>query len=296
MNDSKVSIMALLSLIVAMLVWGSSFIALKSAIADTGAYSVIFLRMVVASVCFLYFIKDFTKYKFSRQDIKYILILSLLEPGLYFLFESNALKYTSASQAGIITSTMPIITAVAASWLLKEIITKNLIIGSVISMAGVLLSSLGAISTEASPYPLLGNLLEFGAMVCAAGYTIIVRHLSKKFSALFITAIQAFFGVIFFLPFFIYEISTQDVHFTQESIMWILYLGVVVTLGGYGLYNLALREINASQASVFVNLIPIFAILMGYLFLHETLTSMQIFASFFILFGVVITQIRKSAK
>jgi len=294
MNNSKISIFAFLSLIFAMLIWGSSFIALKSAIADTGAYSVIFLRMLVASLCFLYFIKGFTKYKFSKQDVKYILLLSLFEPGLYFLFESNALQYTSASQAGIISSTMPIITAIVASWLLKEIITKNLIVGSIISIAGVAMLSFSAISSEASPNPLLGNLLEFGAMVCAAGYTVAARHLSKNFSALFITAIQSFFGAIFFLPFFIYELNTQELHFSQNAIMWILYLGVVVTLGGYGLYNLALNKINASQASAFINLIPIFAILLGYIILKETLTPLQIFASFVILLGVLISQIKQN--
>jgi len=187
---------------------------------------------------------------------------------------------------------MPIITAIIASWLLKEIITKNLIVGSIISMLGVTILSLGAVTTKISPNPLLGNLLEFGAMVCGAGYTVATRYLSKKFSALFITAIQAFFGVIFFLPFFLYEATTTQLHFSKEALLWVLYLGVVVTLGGYGLYNLALTKISASKAAIFINLIPIFAILLGYFILGESLTALQIFASFIILFGVLISQKR----
>ncbi|MCP4971130.1 MAG: DMT family transporter [Arcobacter sp.] len=91
----------ILSLVFAMFIWGSSFIALKSAMATLGEFTVIFFRMLIASLCFIYFIKDFIKYDFSKRDIKFILLLTLFEPCLYFIFEAKALLYTSASQATI---------------------------------------------------------------------------------------------------------------------------------------------------------------------------------------------------
>ena len=69
------------------------------------------------------------------------------------------------------------------------------------------------------------------------------------------------------------------------------YLGIVVTIGGYGMFNLALSRIEASRASVFVNLIPVFTVILAYLFLGEVLKPVELIASGVILCGVVISQL-----
>ena len=282
----------LISIITAMFIWASSFIALKSAMTDIGPYTVIFIRMIVASLCFLYFIKRFLKYKFTKKDIKYIALLGLFEPCLYFLFEAKALQLTTASQAGMVASLMPLITALFAGYLLKEVISRKMIFGSLLAMIGVIWLSVNATTSITAPNPLLGNFLELCAMTCGAGYTIVARYLSQKFDALFITAIQSFIGAVFFLPFFTYEIFTIDMTFSVEAILWIIYLGIVVTLGGYGLYNYALSKIEASKAAVFLNLIPVFTMILAYIILAEEFTRSQLIASIVILIGVFISQMK----
>jgi len=288
------SLIGIFSLIFAMFIWASSFIALKSAMNDLEPFTVIFLRMFVASLCFVYFIKQFLKYDFSKKDIKYIVLLAIFEPCLYFIFEAKALQLTSVSQVGMITSLLPIIAAMAAGYFLKEIITKQLIFGSLIAMSGAIYLSLQAQTTIAAPNPLLGNFFEFLAMVCGAGYTITARYLSNKYSALFITAIQVFIGAIFFFPFFIYELNMGSSDFTLNAILWTVYLGVVVTLGGYGLYNYALTKIEASKAAVFVYLIPVFTVILAFFVLDETLSPLELLACFTILFGVFISEVSVS--
>lgn len=285
------NLLSLFTITFAMLIWGSSFIALKSAMVDLGGFTVIFIRMFVASLCFLYFIKGFLKYDFTRSDIKYILLLALFEPCLYFIFEAKALLYTSASQAGMITSLMPLITAMAAGYFLKEIISKQLIFGSLIAMIGAVWLSVQATTTASAPNPMLGNFLELCAMACGAGYTIVTRYLVGKYSALFITAIQAFIGAIFFFPFFLYELAFDEMVFSFEALSWTVYLGVVVTLGGYGLYNFSLTKIEASKAAMFINLIPVFTLILAFLILGEKLSAQELIASATILGGVVISQI-----
>ncbi len=288
------SYIGILSLIFAMFIWASSFIALKAAMEDLGPFTVIFFRMVFASLCFVYFIKDFIKYDFSKKDIKFILLLALFEPCLYFVFESKALQLTSASQAGMITSLMPIITAMAAGYFLKEIISKQLIIGSLIAMSAAIWLSLQGSTSISSPNPLLGNFFELLAMACGAGYTITARYLSSKYSALFITAIQVFIGAIFFTPLFIYEYNTIPMNFTLNSFLWTIYLGVVVTLAGYGLYNYALTKIPASKAAVFIYLIPVFTLILAYFVLNEKLSFFEFVACFVIMFGVFVSEVSSS--
>ena len=281
----------ILSLIFAMFIWASSFIALKLAMNDLEPYTVIFFRMAIASLCFIYFIKSFLKYEFSKHDIKYIILLAFFEPCLYFIFEAKAIQLTTASQVGMITSLMPVITAMAAGYFLKEIITKQLLLGSFIAIAGVVWLSLQSASSVSAPNPILGNFFELLAMVCGAGYTIVARYLANRYSALFITAIQVFIGAIFFFPFFLYEFYTTDLNLTMTSILCVLYLGVVVTLGGYGLYNYALTKIEASKAAVFIYLIPVFTLILAFLVLNEKLTIIELIASATILFGVFISEV-----
>ncbi len=285
------NLIGILSIVFAMFILASSFIALKVAIIDLGEYTVIFIRMLVASLCFIFFIKSFLKFNFTKKDIYLICLLGFFEPCLYFLFEAKALTYTSASQAGMITSLMPLLTAMAAGYFLKEIISRKLLFGSIIAMIGVICLSIQANTTEISPNPVLGNFLEFCAMICATGYTLIARYLSNKFSALFLTAAQSFMGLIFFIPFFIYELNTVQMTFSLKAIAWSIYLGVVVTLAGYGLYNFALTKIEASKAAIFINLIPIFTLILAFLILEEKLTIVEFIASAVILFGVIISQI-----
>ena len=290
MNSKKIDLLGIVLLLTAMMTWASSFIALKSAIGPMGPMSVVFGRMIVASLCFVYFIKGFMKLEFTKKDIKYILLMTAFEPCLYFIFEAKALQYTTASQAGMITSMMPLMTAIGAGIALKEVISKRLLTGSAIAVLGAIWLSLSAQSSENALNPLLGNTLEFLAMVCGAWYAIAIRYLSQRFSALFLTAAQGFVGAIFFLPLAIWEYNTLEMHPTMETFGWILYLGVVVTIGGYGMFNLALSRIEASKASVFVNLIPVFTVFLAYLFLGETLTPTEMMASGVILFGVVVSQ------
>ena len=285
------SYIGIISLIFAMLIWASSFIALKLAMQDLEPYTVIFFRMIIASLCFIYFIKSFLKYEFSRRDIKYILLLAFFEPCLYFIFEAKAIQLTTASQVGMITSLMPVITAMAAGYFLKEIITKQLLLGSFIAIAGVVWLSLQSTTSVSAPNPMLGNFFEFLAMVCGAGYTIVARYLANRYSALFITAIQVFIGTIFFFPFFLYEFYNTDFNFSMTSILCVLYLGIVVTLGGYGLYNYALTKIEASKAAVFVYLIPVFTLILAFLILNEKLSLVELVASVIILIGVLISEV-----
>ncbi len=80
-------------------------------------------------------------------------------------------------------------------------------------------------------------------------------------------------------------------NFTFEAISWVVYLGIVVTLGGYGLYNFALTKIEASKAAMFINFIPISTLILAYLILGEELSVEEFIACGIILAGVILSQI-----
>ena len=284
------------SLILAMLLWSSSFVALKIAFQGYHPMQVIFGRMLVASLCFLIFIPSFRRIQWRRQDIKYLLIMAICEPCLYFIFEAKALENTSASQAGMITAMLPLLVAILAWKFLKEQVSRQTIFGFSLAIIGAFWLSLSSDTTEMAPNPLLGNFCEFLAMVCAAGYTVSLKHLTSNYPPLFLTAFQAFLGSLFFFPFLLFpEIGFPD-HWVFVPALSIIYLGTFITLGAYGLYNFSVSKVPASQAVAFVNLIPVFSVLLGMMILGDRLTLGQWLASGLVFVGVYVSRGSREEK
>jgi drug/metabolite transporter (DMT)-like permease len=281
-------------LILAMVLWASSFIALKLAFTGYHPMVVIFGRMIIASLCFLFLIPYLKGNSYQRGDLKYILFMVICEPCLYFLFEARALENTTASQAGMITAMLPLIVAISAGVLLKEVVTKKTYAGFLLAISGACLLSLGGTTSETAPHPALGNFYEFLAMVCAAGYTISLKKLTERYNPFFLTAVQAVAGSVFYLPMMFFSSSAFPGSFALVPFLSIIYLGVFVTVGAYGLYNFGVSRIPASQASAFVNLIPVFTVFLGWAILGEKFTWVQYLASALVFVGVFISQDRSA--
>jgi drug/metabolite transporter (DMT)-like permease len=285
-----------LLLLLAMFLWASSFIALKIAFRGYDPMVVIFGRMLVASLCFLLVGKRLVRsLDYHPGDYKALLVMAFCEPCLYFIFEALAIENTTASQAGLITAMLPILVMVAASALLGEVISRKSWAGAILAVAGVCWLSAESTPSSDAPNPVLGNFYEFLAMVCATGYIILAKRLTTRYSPFFLTATQALVGSIFYLPLLFLPTTEIPSTFEPLPLLAILYLGAAITLGAYGLYNFSLKHIPASSAAVYVNLIPIFSLLLGWLVLGETLSKPQIAAATLVITGLFLSQQRKAA-
>lgn len=80
----KSGLLAIIGLIIAMIFWASSFIAMKSAFRFYDPFFVIFGRMAVASAGFLFFIRQIKRVRIKKSDLKFILLMGFCEPCLYF--------------------------------------------------------------------------------------------------------------------------------------------------------------------------------------------------------------------
>ncbi len=278
------------SLVAAMVLYGSSFIALKLAFRSYDPMVVIFGRMVVAGLCFLLFLKRFGSNIFRKGDFKYLLFMALCEPCMYFVFEAHAVENTTASQAGMITAMLPIMVAVGARFFLQEQISRKTIAGLLLAISGVCWLTLGSVSSSSSPHPWLGNFLEVMAMVCATGYTLALKRLSTRYHPFFLTAVQAWIGSLFFLPLLLLPGTHLPTRFVAVPAFSILYLGFFVTLIAYALYNFGVSRIPANQATAYVNLVPVFAVLLGWLILGEHFRPLQYMASALVFIGVILSQ------
>lgn len=286
MTEKTRRLLPLFSLVLAMLLWASSFVALKLAFRGYHPMQVIFGRMFIASLCFVVFIPSFRKLNWRRSDLKYLLLMALCEPCLYFIFEAKALELTSASQAGMITAMLPLLVAVLAWFWLKERISRQTLSGFLLAIIGAVWLSLASDSTANAPEPLLGNFYEFLAMICAAGYMVSLKHLTSNYPPLFLTAFQAFVGSLFFFPFLLLPGVGFPDQWQATPALAVIYLGTFITLGAYGCYNYSSSRVPASQAAGYVNLVPVFGVILGMLILGDTLNLQQGLACGLVFCGV----------
>lgn len=277
-------------LLLAMLLWASSFVALKIAFRSYDPMVVMFGRMAVASVCLFVAVPRLRGLPYCRSDVPYFAFMVLCEPCLYFLFEAKALENTSASQAGMITAILPLMVAVGARIFLKERITQRTVVGFLLAIAGVCWLTAGAKASSEAPHPILGNIYEFLAMVCATGAMVTLKHVTYRYPPLLVTALQAWVGCLFFFPFLVLPSTELPTALDPTATAAVLYLGAFITLGAYGLFNFGASRIPVSQASAFVNLIPVFSVLLGWLILGERFTPVQYMAAALVFTGIAVSQ------
>lgn len=226
----------------------------------------------------------------ARGDWRLVAAMVLCMPCLYFLFESYALKLTTSSQAGIVSASLPLMVAFGARLTLGEALEPRKVAGLVIAMLGVAALTLAGDGGGGAENPVLGNILELMAMVTAAGYMLLVKRLSTRFGPWRLTAYQNMGGVIFFIPGLWSLIQAGTSVWTLALAGAMVFLGVFVTLGAFGLYNWGISRIPAGRASAFINLVPVIAVALGWSFLGEGLNTPQVVAGAVVIGGVWLSQ------
>lgn len=277
----------------AVLLWGTSFVAMKYALTGFGPLAVVWMRMTLASGLMALFWGRVPRAGRLPGDGRWLALVCLLQPCLYFLLEGYALSLTTSAQAGMISALVPLLVAAGAWAFLREGLSPRTMGGIVVSLAGVVWLSLSGNAEQSAPNPALGNLLELCAMGCAAGYMLVVKHLSSRYNSWHLTGLQAFAGALFFLPGALWiDQAGPATWLSAPPLAWlaVAYLGGIVTLGAFGLYNMAVVRLPSAQAAASINLVPLVAVLSGWLVLGETLPPAQLAACAVILAGVLLGQ------
>ncbi|WP_332694787.1 DMT family transporter [Halalkalibacter lacteus] len=128
-----------------------------------------------------------------------------------------------------------------------------------------------------------------GAVSTWALYSVIGRVVLRKFSSIVSTTYAVGFGTFFLLPFLLLESPWENIA-TSTLSAWlaIAHMSVFVTVIGFILYYYGIQKIGAAKASIFINVMPVSAVIMATLFLGETLTFATVIGALFVLSGVYV--------
>ncbi len=280
-------------LVVCYALWGGGMIAMKYAFESFAVLHVVFARVAFAALFYLALFPKWRRLPYEKGDWKYLLLLVMFEPCLFFLCETFSMKYTTASQGGVIAACFPLCTAVAAWLFLKERLTKRTVIAIILAVIGVAGSSYFAEGDAKASNPLLGNILMFGAVLSSTGYAVCARFIARRYSFLSISAIQAIGGAIAFFPFLLTSSAPQQI--TLPALGGLVYMGVGVGILAYLLLNFALKNLEAGIVSLFGNLIPVFTLIFAYAILGERLNLPQVACVGLALVGVLLSSTEKRA-
>ncbi|MUL34291.1 DMT family transporter [Priestia megaterium] len=286
----KQTIVAYIKISLAMAIVGSSVVAGKLILSSFPIFLASEFRFIIATLILIPLLLWREK-RIAAIKPKVLLILflqALTGVFLFNIFMLYGLKFTTAIEAGVITSTLPAIIGIISFVFLKERLTPKKIIGIILAVIGVLLMNVIS-GGSSSINSLLGNSLIIGAVLTEALFITLGKSVSSKVSPLTISTMMSIFGLILFLPFALYE-AKNFTFSTVDIIDWlnILYFGVVITVIAFLLMYQGLSKVSASSAGILTSILPLSTVILSFLVLKEKILLSHIVGMAFVLVAIFV--------
>ncbi|MGD9605697.1 MAG: DMT family transporter [Bacilli bacterium] len=274
-------------------IFGLTFMFSKIALDYISPMGLIAYRFLLAFIAFeILRLLKIIKIHFNKKQIGLLVKVSLMEPVLYFIFETFGLTMISSGEAGMMIALIPIFVTILSFIFLKETIRVMQIIFIVISVGGVLLIQL--MNNESDPNNnVWGIILLLLAVLSAGFFNILSRKASQVFKPVEITYFMMLAGAVSFNAIYLGQLLINGniaAYITNlghwEIVLPIVYLSIVASIGGYFLVNFALGQLPAHVTSIYSNLSTIVALIAGVLILQEQLFGYHYLGAALIILGV----------
>lgn len=265
--------------------WGYSFIWTAQVLEFFNPMSIVFMRLVIA-ICilipFVFILK--LKMRVSRTQLLQLALLGLFQPFLYFIFETYGVKLTTSTVSSVVISMIPLMVPVGAYFVYKEKLRVVNAIGILVSFSGVALIIFDKnVDLTGGGF---GIIVLFLAVLTAVIYMLILRKLSSQFNVFVINIYQSVFGMLYFLPFFLYDgvPTLMEIEFSFSWIVPLISLAFFGSTAAFLLFTYSVEIIGPSKAAAYNNLIPVVTALAAYWQFSESI-SLQKTAGIAIVIG-----------
>jgi drug/metabolite transporter (DMT)-like permease len=227
----------------------------------------------------------------ARRHIGFITVQGLLGVAGFNSLIYMAMQTTTAINAVLVNSCIPVLIAVYSWILFKEVMRPRQWLGVFISLGGVLLIiSRGDITSLLGVTFNRGDLLILVAAQLWALYSANLRRYPKELHPFSYQMGIVIVGIIGIFPFFLLELSSgRAVSFNLPSVITILYVAVFASVLAFIFWNRAVRSIGANRAGPFIHLMPVFSTILAVIFLKETLQLYHLGGILLIFSGILMT-------
>jgi len=278
-----------LLILLAIIFWGTSFVATKTVLYEIKPATIIILRLILASIL-LTIIALLTKRKFSLnlKSHGWIFILALVAV-FHLWIQVTGLQYTTAANTGWIIGTAPVFMAILGFVFYKERITLLQFLGILVALAGLLLligkgdiTNIGLIENQ-------GDLLVLGSAFTWGVYSMVNKKISLSYSPLMTILYLFLMMAVIIIPFNLNtETISSVINLSFISWMWILFLGIFCSGVAYVVWAQALRDMESAKVGAFLYFEPLVTVIAAWFFLQEEITLLMIFSGLLITAGVFI--------
>ena len=286
----KNSTKATFALLGTVLLWSYMVVISRQIVFDIDPVTVLFLRLLIASIFFLpFFIFNHT---WKKPHFLKLLLISL-GSTTNLTFFILGIKYTTASASQIVYAAMPILIFTYGRLILKEKQTPIKITGIIIGFLGLLLIGfLSAIEKGATiTGTLYGNILISIAMLGWTFYLLTSKKISKYFNPIELgsTSILVSFIISTVIFFVNQSLTHSSLILNKGQFFTIFYIGFAGTFLTYLLYQYAVKHSSPLKVSLTSYIQPVTTAFLAILILGEKLTYYFIIGSIFVLLGVFFT-------
>jgi drug/metabolite transporter (DMT)-like permease len=278
-----------LLILLAIIFWGTSFVATKTVLHEIKPVTIIILRLILASAL-LTIIALSTKRTFSINLKSHVWIFILALVAVFHLWiQVTGLQFTTASNTGWIIGTAPLFMALLGFIFYKERIILVQFAGILVAIFGLLLligkgdiSNIGLIENK-------GDLLVLGSAFTWGVYSIINKKISLSYSPLMTILYLFLMMAVIIIPFNLNKETINSViNLSMISWMWILFLGIFCSGIAYVIWAQALRDMESAKVGAFLYFEPLVTVIAAWFFLSEEITLLMIFSGLLITAGVFI--------
>ena len=292
MNKNNFNYNSFLLIIIAF-VWAGSFIVVDATVKQIQPITIAFLRFLIATPFMIISIFIFKKNQLIKlRDLHYFIILGLTGVTFLYIFQYLGIERTTPSTSAVLINTNVIFILFLSVIFLKETITKKRIIGIILSFIGVIFVLLAQMINENVVFNnifLTGCIFIIISALCWAIYSIIGKKIMKKYNPLLVITYLFIIGTLFFLPFISTDIIAEIGNVNLNGWLYIIYLSIICSVFGYIGWYFILEKTEASKSAVYLNLIPLFGIILSF-FYGEKITIFFILGAILIIYGVYLTQ------
>ena len=270
--------------------WGATWISGRVLAQDMGPFSAALLRFVTASV-FLLFWSWRVNGSFPalpKKDILPVAFLGLTGIFLYNAFFFTGLKTVPAGRAALIIASVPVIISIISALMLGERLTPGKVTGTLLSLTGA-----SVVLSGGNPLQLFhgglshGDLMILGCVGAWTAYSVAGSRVMQRVGPLMAVTWSCILGTFMLLVPALAHGLLDDIK-SASLVDWgnILFLGIVATGVAFTWYYAGIRAIGAARAGIFINLVPVFAIAMGYVILSEPVTYSLVSGGAMVISGV----------
>ena len=290
MNNSN-NLLYHLVAFVTVAIWGTTFVSTKVLMLNGLSPATIFLlRFSIAYVLMLGFYHK-RIFSDSWKDEAKMALLGITGGSLYFLSENESMNFTTTTNTSLIVCSCPLFATLLVRLVYRHSarISTIQMIGSLLAFAGMVIVVLnGKFVLHLSP---VGDTLAFMACLCWAVYSLLIKMVSGRYNAAFITRKVFFYGVLTILPyqFFAPSLPSADVLARPQVIGNLLFLGCLASMVCYLTWNWCIARLGAVKATNWVYFNPITTMIFASWVLGEKITPYFLAGAACILLGMYLT-------